>query len=287
MFNSPIIDVAIGLVFCYAAVALTVSTMTEAVSSTLKWRSTSLFASIKALLNDPTFQGLAHKVLNHALVNPMIDGRTDAGKEPLKLPSYVQSKNFAIALVDAIQSVPGDFAKLKQDIDQIKDEQLRTFLQGAYAKALLEESPLAQVEALNQRLADWFDSAMERASGEYKRRAQAWTFGIALVVALVFNIDSVFLLKALWSRPALTAGITSPSAQADAASLLQQMQVLPVGWTGRHYDTAFDWLAAIAGIFVTAITALFGAPFWFDALQQLVRLRGTGAKPKADTERAG
>lgn len=115
MFNSPIVDVAIGLVFCYAAVALTVSTMTEAVSSTLKWRSTSLFASIKALLNDPTFDGLAHKVFNHALVNPMVDGKTCAGKAPLKLPPYVQSKNFAIALVDAIQSVPGDFARLKQD----------------------------------------------------------------------------------------------------------------------------------------------------------------------------
>ena len=151
----------------------------------------------------------------------------------------------------------------------------------------MEGSPLALVEALNLRLADWFDSAMERASGEYKRRAQAWTFGIALVVALVFNIDSVFLLKALWSRPALTAEIASIGAQANATDLLLQMQVLPVGWTGRHYDTAFDWLAAIAGIFVTAITALFGAPFWFDALQQLVRLRGTGAKPKVDADRAG
>ena len=146
---------------------------------------------------------------------------------------------------------------------------------------------LPRLKHLNQRLADWFDSAMERASGEYKRRAQAWTFGIALLVALVFNIDSAFLLKALWSRPALTAGITSPAEQADAASLLQQMQVLPVGWTGRHYDTAFDWFAAIAGIFVTAITALFGAPFWFDALQQLVRLRGTGAKPKVEVGRVG
>ena len=287
MFNSPIVDVAIGLVFCYAAVALTVSTITEAISSALKWRSQSLFASIKALLNDPKFQGLAHEVLNHALVNPMVDGMAAKGGKPAKLPSYVQSKNFAIALVDAIQSVPGDFVKLKQDIDQIPDAQLRTFLQSAYAKALMQGSPLAQLEALHQRLADWFDSAMERASGEYKRQAQVCTFGIALLVALVFNIDSVFLLQALWSRPALTAEITSPGAGVDAATLLDQMKVLPVGWTGRQYHGAFDWLAAIAGIFVTAVTALFGAPFWFDALQQLVRLRGTGAKPKADADRVG
>ena len=30
---------------------------------------------------------------------------------------------------------------------------------------------------------------------------------------------------------------------------------------------------------VTALSVLFGAPFWFDALQTLVHLRGTGRKP--------
>lgn len=52
MFSSSIIDVAIGLVFCYAALALAVSTLTEGISSGRKWRSTALFASIKSLLND-------------------------------------------------------------------------------------------------------------------------------------------------------------------------------------------------------------------------------------------
>jgi hypothetical protein len=33
------------------------------------------------------------------------------------------------------------------------------------------------------------------------------------------------------------------------------------------------------GWLVTAAAALFGAPFWFDLLQRLVNLRGTGTKP--------
>lgn len=36
------------------------------------------------------FDGRARKVLNHSLVNLMIDGKTDAGKQPLEVPSYVQ-----------------------------------------------------------------------------------------------------------------------------------------------------------------------------------------------------
>ena len=286
MLNSPIIEVAIGLVFCYAALALTVSTITEAISSGRKWRSTALFASVKALLNDADFKGLALKVFNHALVSPMNDGKTGSGTAPLKLPSYIPSSNFAAALVDAIHSVPGDFQRLKQDIDQLQDVQLREFLHSAYAKASLQGGPLAQFAVLNKSISDWFDNAMERASGEYKRRAQAWTFGIALLVALAFNIDSVYLLNVLWSHPALTTGISSPNASPEFTSLLKQMQVLPVGWSGRHYASAFDIAAAAAGILVTAVTALFGAPFWFDALQRLVRLRGTGTKPKTDVEAA-
>lgn len=286
MLNSPIIDVAIGLVFCYAALALTVSTITEAISSGRKWRSTALFASVKALLNDVDFKGLALKVFNHALVSPMNDGQTASGTAPPKLPSYIPSANFATALVDAIHSVPGDFQRLKQDIDQLQDPQLRGFLQSAYAKASLEGGPLAQFEVLHKSVTDWFDNAMERASGEYKRRAQAWTFSIALVVATALNIDSIYLLSVLWSHPALTAGISSPGATPEFTTLLKQMQVLPVGWSGRHYASFFDIAAAVAGILVTAVTALFGAPFWFDALQQLVRLRGTGTKPKPDAEGA-
>ena len=286
MLNSPIIDVAIGLVFCYAALALTVSSITEAISSGRKWRSTALFTSVKALLNDTDFKGLAVKVLNHALVSPLADGKAVSGAEPAKLPSYIPAQHFAAALVDAIHSVPGDFQQLKKDIDQLPDAQLGDFLRSVHAKAAMQATPLAQSAALHQHIADWFDNSMERASGSYKRRAQAWTFGIALVVALLFNIDSIHMLRVLWSHPALTAGITNPGAAPDVKEMLQQMQALPVGWTGRSYASTLDVLATVVGILVTAITALFGAPFWFDALQRLVRLRGTGAKPKTDAEPA-
>ena len=38
------------------------------------------------------------------------------------------------------------------------------------------------------------------------------------------------------------------------------------------------WIFAIAGWIITALSTLFGAPFWFDALQKFVQLRGAGAK---------
>jgi hypothetical protein len=36
----------------------------------------------------------------------------------------------------------------------------------------------------------------------------------------------------------------------------------------------------MAGWIITASASLFGGPFWFDLLKNLINLRGTGTKPK-------
>jgi hypothetical protein len=41
-----------------------------------------------------------------------------------------------------------------------------------------------------------------------------------------------------------------------------------------------DFALQVAGWIVTASTALFGAPFWFDLMQRVVRMRSTGARPE-------
>jgi hypothetical protein len=35
----------------------------------------------------------------------------------------------------------------------------------------------------------------------------------------------------------------------------------------------------LLGWLITAVAALFGAPFWFDALQSIIRLKGAGPSP--------
>ena len=55
---------------------------------------------------------------------------------------------------------------------------------------------------------------------------------------------------------------------------------LPIGWQSfpPRLDSAFAM--QVAGWLLTASTALFGAPFWFDLLQRTVQMRGTGEKPE-------
>ncbi len=65
-----------------------------------------------------------------------------------------------------------------------------------------------------------------------------------------------------------------PAAQ-DAAQAMRNLMTLPLGWG----TVPSSILLAIVGWLVTASTALFGAAFWFDLLQRLINLRGTGQKP--------
>ena len=274
MFNSTVLEVAVGLVFCYCAVSLIVSSINEAIASALSLRASTLLAGIKALLNDPTFEGLARDIYNHASVNPRDPGGARHESELGNKPSYIPSLHFANALIDVLQRSPAAAAQLDQTIAAIQDPQLRQLLQGMYARAA------GDLDKFRAELAAWFDNGMERVAGQYKRRSQLICFVIALAIAALFNIDSFHLFRTLWEHPALALAIAAPSA-ADATEALRSLQMLPIGWQSfpPALGSRWEYLALFGGWLVTASTALFGAPFWFDLLQNITQLRGTGKKP--------
>ena len=271
MFGSVSLDVAIGLVFCYASISVIASSIYEAIASLFKLRARSLLQGMKAMLNDNAFTGLAHELYQHALVNPRSDGKTEKAKTPDFVPSYIEPRSFALALIDVLQKGPEAFASLGPKLAAISDPQLRTLLQGMYQRA---GDDLRRFEA---ELASWFDSGMDRVSGGYKRQAQLFTFLIGFAIAGVFNVDTFHLFKTLWEHPAAAATIAASANQPDSAQhVLQALFAQPVGWNPVPSCIPL----AVCGWFVTAFSVLFGGPFWFDLLQRLVNLRGTGSKPE-------
>jgi len=271
MFGSLSLDVAIGLVFCYASISIISSSVYEAVASLLKLRARSLLQGVKAMLNDDAFSGWAHELYQHALVNPRSDGKTEASKVPAIIPSYIEPRSFALALIDVLQKTPDTFANISAKIAAIPDGQLKTLLQGMYERAGDD------AQRFEAELATWFDSGMDRVSGGYKRQAQLCTFLIGFAIAGLFNVDTFHLFKTLWEHPAAAATIAASASQpANADRAMQALFMQPVGW-----DPVPSCIPlAVCGWFVTAFSVLFGGPFWFDLLQRLVNLRGTGSKPE-------
>jgi hypothetical protein len=270
MLGSTVLEVAIGLCFCYGTVALIVSTLQEGLAAAFRLRANTLLAGVKSMLNDPNFNGLAQAVYAHPLVNPHGNGiRTDERKLSAK-PSYIEPANFAIALVDSLHQVPGNFAALGPALEAIRDPQVRLAMQSLYRRC-------ADLQQFQQALAGWFDSAMERVSGAYKRRQLLVSLLLSLLLAILFNIDSIHLFRTLWQHP-LPTQIQGVPGQLDPDTL-KALWALPIGWTSFPPVLNNDFALQIAGWLLTASTSLFGASFWFDLLQRAIQMRGTGPKP--------
>ena len=277
MLNSTILDVAIGLVFTFLAMSLAVSAIVEGVASATKWRCTILLQGMKDLLNDASFKGLALEVYNHALVNPMDSGMALTEGDLKHLPSYIEPSQFAGALMDVLNIGQNLTSDIKQRITaKVTDLQLRSFLTG-----LVDRTGGDPVK-FQSGLAEWFENAMNRLSGTYKRKTQIWTFAIALIMAGLMNVNSIHVGRELWLRPMLARTISSnPNLKPiDAFTQLEALGV-PVGWTPQRLSElrSLSGLEVLLGWLVTAAATLFGAPFWFDLLERLGRVKGTGPSP--------
>ena len=271
MLNSTVLEVAIGLTFCYGTVALIVSTLQEALAAAFSLRANTLLAGVKSMLNDPGFDGLARAVYAHPLVNPHADGSAAGERDLRSKPSYIEPAHFAIALVDSLWRTPGDFLQLASAIDNIPDAQVRRAMQGMVGRA-------RDLQQFQDMLAGWFDNAMARMSGTYKRRQMLVSLLVALLLAILFNIDSIHLFRTLWQQPALASHLHDAPGALDPA-VIDALMALPIGWTHFPPVPGPEFALQVAGWMVTASTALFGAPFWFDLMQRVVRMRGTGEKP--------
>jgi hypothetical protein len=138
------------------------------------------------------------------------------------------------------------------------------------------------MEAFRKAVAGWFDNAMERVSGAYKRRSMLVSVLLSMLLAILFNIDSIHLFRTLWQHPALAAQVLAAPTAVDKDTI-NALFALPIGWS--TFPPVFDgaFLLQAVGWTLTAASTLFGAPFWFDMLQRIMQLRGTGAKPGEKT----
>jgi hypothetical protein len=272
MLGSTVLEVAIGLTFCFGTVALIVTTLQEALASLFRLRANTLLAGVKSMLNDPHFDGLARAVYAHPLVNPHTDGSAMDERSLATRPSYIEPAHFAIALVDSLWKTPGDLLQLRSAIEGIPDPQLRTAMLGMVSRA-------RDLQHFQDMLASWFDNAMARMSGAYKRSQLLISLLLSLLLAILFNIDSIHLFRTLWQQPALAAHLKEVPTALDQATI-DALLALPIGWTRFPPVLNADFALQVVGWLLTATTTLFGAPFWFDLMQRVVRMRATGAKPE-------
>src|SRR5712691_9399228 len=157
-------------------------------------------------------------------------------------------------------------------------------------------------DRFRRSLEHWYDDAMDRVSGWYKRYVQRIILAISIVLVVTLNIDTINIAQVLWHVPTERAAVASAAAAHVAAgsnastSADQQVRAitalnLPLGWAPQHAKSApstdprhvpvtlGSWLIKLLGLVLTVLALSLGAPFWFDALSKLAQLRQSGPKP--------
>jgi hypothetical protein len=229
MFGSQILEVGIGLIMVFLLVSLILTAVRETIESWTKTRSRDLERAIAELLDDHTGTGLRKQLYKHPLVYGLFQGpvrltdfskgttsgapaaaaRTKAAAEgdppaddPTKLaeagaggatpdeeeeeertdatrlPSYIPRETFAVALEHLLNSgqASGKIAE---------------------AYAALSRVANGKPELVRKGLEEWYDAAMDRASGWYRRRTQTILFWLGLAVAIALNINAFTIAQYL------------------------------------------------------------------------------------------
>jgi hypothetical protein len=257
---------------------------------------------------------------------PAIPGISD----PYLLPAYIPARTFALTLIDILnpdkQNGKPPLHNIEEHLlaltDQAKQENSLGEHKAAEAMlALLADANNAKdsIDKFRCNLENWYNDAMDRVSGWYKKYTQKILLIIGLFLAIIFNVDSIRVGRTLWfdrdARQGLAnaasiyiqkntpEGGVSPDGALPKDGLTNRMRttvrafddvsseyLLPVGW---HYSVA-DYESIVRnyrrwdpihifeqlfGWIITGFALSLGAPFWFDTLNKFMVVRST-VKPQ-------
>ena len=301
LFNSTVLDVVIGIIFVYLLLAILCTAANEWVAAVTKRRGEMLRNGIKQLLanqptprqNDP--EAFVREFYEHPLITSTIH---DA-----KHPTYLSARTFAAVVTDILTvAKPGtiDFEDLEAGVNDLPDGQVKKSV-----LALVQRSN-RDLESTQRAIEGWFNDAMDRVSGWYKRRTQLWTIVIALALTLIANADTIHIVRQLWTDPVLRAAVveeakvraqkprprvsveykdeddpTNPTVTRNEGNELsvKERELLGqlLGWHGPwrnnlRWETFIGWI-------LTVLALSMGAPFWFDLLNKIMNVRYAGKSP--------
>src|SRR5262245_9052973 len=203
LLGSTLLEVAIGVIFVYLLLSLLCSAFSELIESFVKYRARYLEKGIGKLLNDP---GLAKSFFDHPLIKPL-------GEKP----SYIPARTFSLALwnmatteaakgKEMAAGVTQDLKAIKELINSMEEER---FVNIKISLLTLIDEAGNDIGKARANIEEWYDDAMDRVSGWYKRRTHFMLIAIGLVAAAVLNVDTINVTQALWYNDTLRGSVAT------------------------------------------------------------------------------
>jgi hypothetical protein len=314
----PALDLALGLAFIFFLVASLAATIQELIASFLGLRARTLEQGLRSLLEDPK-EGWKYvdRFYDHPLIaslyrtpsvfdKPKAEGTDEKGRNerkgkrgpikraaafvvPTRGPSYISPRSFALIVL-------GDHA----------GGALPEAVQQRIAPLVADAAGAA--ETLRTNLEAFYDDTMARVSGWYKRKTQIMLIVIGALLVPAVNVNTLTMAERMWKDETVRSAVVAqaqavasatpdpaqPKAPAtqrltDAADDVDKVVKvgIPMGWRGEAVPRgAGEIVTAIGGWVLTILAISLGAPFWFDTLGRLARLRSSG-KPETPLPASG
>jgi hypothetical protein len=297
------LNILISLVFILLLFSLLSSTVMEVIAAMLSLRSKHLRVTLENMLGEKMGDFLRHPLFKQ--LSYATNQRTRI--TDYSMPTYLGKGTFTAILQDIMDA--DSTQKLADQIKSLDEGDLKRMMQFMFRRAGGDPVKFqAEVE-------QWFDQVMERASDWYSRNIKWWLFGVGLVMATIFNADTIHMYQNISSNSSLqerlssiatdyannTDSVKGPNYKlsltesvnhfAEMDSLLKTKieplrSPLGLGWdSGLPAKNQFWWwMVKLAGLILTGIAVTFGAPFWFNLLKKLVTLRTGDITAKASDQ---
>jgi len=381
MTNLIVLDVVIGLVFVYLLYSMLASILQELLATWFRFRSKLLVRAIYRMLEDEPedkkenkrdkrFSSLWYLFVSsdqkdkkvrftdlfysHPLVKYLAEDKYH------NRPSNITKEIFSKVMIDLLR---GDKLKAGEDIKPLIEDSINTGTITTSTSDMMKINPetlsflqsvwidaQSDVDIFRKSLEQWFEDTMVHCTAWYKRHTQYILLALGLLIAIVFNVDTISIVGKLEKDPKLRETLVQQAdaftkahpnlyqervndlnnnnrnialvstrkdsstviysrqdrimyknkldsiARAKNDSLLNRGKMLAHkadslvngdiakmngqmgmgigsisfkngGW-GKLFSTIFGWL-------ITALALSLGAPFWFDLLNKLVKLRSS------------
>jgi uncharacterized protein YoxC len=326
MFDSSILDMVILLFFTYFICSVLLSVLVEMGATLLKFRANELEKTLKSLFFDTGWNNyVTDTILKSSFFTVLKKDENGKG------PSYVPAENFAKAIFESLRSGtnPLTTEAIRKNIAT-----LPVGLQNIVLGYL--DTANDNIEHLQKQLEGFYNNAMDRAGGWYKKKIKTISLIIAALLVIALNIDTIEIIQKSTKKPKelelavnsiqekysnfdfirdSTGNITevtiknnkvqqsvptkNPNSEvekklAEQYNSFQSLKgelnnnVYSIGykevgfakaWFGEDESDWSNFFLKIFGMFLTVLALQVGSSFWFDSLNKVINLRGTGKKP--------
>jgi hypothetical protein len=316
------IDVLIGLAVVMLALSMAVTMITQFVTTILNSRGRHLKRGLVDLLGqvDPALRSeVAGRIADAVLTHPLVSA---SGR---RLGSVVHREELTTLLLDlagpgggleddakqalraalarnGIADPEGTLRNIRAVSLQLEAGNPELTASVRHTMAILQEARVDYTAKINS----WFDQTIDRVAQRFTASTRAITFGGALLVAALLQVDAVNLVNRLAADDTLRQAFVTQAAATHGMSAQPAVGTAagptPAAGIEREYlaflaengvvaipRSSADWarrwtVVNLGGVLVTTLLLTLGAPFWYNVLGKLLQLRSVLAA-KDDVQR--